>query len=87
MPSSSAMRCKAHCGSIQLLNCNAICEAKPGGKQGAPGAMPLSAGSSGWWAAVMPATCVPWLPASTTAGQESRRSSRCGKAADPAAAR
>lgn len=35
----------------------------------APGAMPFSAGSSGWWAAVMPATCVPWLPASTTAGE------------------
>lgn len=36
----------------------------------APGAMPFSEGSSGWCAAVMPATCVPWLPASTTAGRE-----------------
>lgn len=42
----------------------------------APGAMPLSAASSGWYAAVMPATCVPWLPASTTARPKEKRKQR-----------
>lgn len=37
------------------------------GGRALPGAMPLSAASSGWYAAAMPATWVPWLPASTTA--------------------
>ena len=45
--------------------------------------MPLRAGSSGWWAAVMPATCVPCEPASTTAPGEAgeggeRRRARVG---------